>query len=223
MDNVIGSYSDKDGVSFLFVNDGMNTTPTDATVQIKLADGTPITDEIADVWGFGFVGEVRFENGSIVASTDTPLSAKNHVTILFNLDKGILSPSRQESDSFEGVQKKAFEGSDYDDIGETGEEVSIFTAFIVTVFFMGLPIGLIIWTCRIKKKIAEKKWQRFFGRFGYFRELPNEGNLSATYTLGRMFDVCDDGVILAAGMLRLIQLGLPFTCRKPGNGFYGQA
>ena len=43
LDKAVSSYSDRDGVNFRFVNDGMNTTPTDVTVQILLADGTPIT------------------------------------------------------------------------------------------------------------------------------------------------------------------------------------
>jgi hypothetical protein len=222
LDNVVGGYSDRDGVNFRFVNDGMNTTPTDVTVQIRLADGTPITDEIADVWGFGFVGEVGFENGNIVARTDTPLSAENHVTVLFNLDKGILSTSRQESGSFEEVREKAFEGSDYDDAGYTGEEVSTLAVIVTILLSIGLPIGLILWISRIKKKIEEKKRQRFSERFGYFRELPNEGRLSATYALGRMFDVCEDGAILATGMLRLIQLGCLSPVEPQEVGFMGK-
>lgn len=222
VDNVVSGYTDRDGVNFRFVNDGMNTTPTDATVQIRLADGTPITDEIADVWGFGFVGEVEFENGSIIAHTDIPMDAQNHVTLLLALDKGILSPSRQEPGSFEEVRERAFEGSDYDDIGDSGEEVSAFAAIVTTLLSIGLPIGLIIWINRIKKKSAEKKRQRLSERFGYFRELPNEGSLSATYALGRMFDVCEDGAILATGMLRLIRLGCLSPAETQEVGFMGK-
>jgi hypothetical protein len=222
LDNAVGGYSDRDGVNFRFVNDGMNTTPTDVTVQIRLEDGTPITDEIADVWGFGFPGKVVFENGSMIARTDTPLSAENHVTVMFSLEKGLLSPSRQEPGSFEGVREKAFEGSDYDEGGYTGEEVSTFEAIVTTLLSIGLPIGLIIWIRRVKKKSAEKKKKKFSERFGYFRELPNEGNLSATYALGRIFDVCEDGAILATSMLRLMSLG----CLSPVNtqeiGFMGK-
>jgi uncharacterized membrane protein YgcG len=223
LDKVVGSYSDRDGVNFRFVNDGMNTTPTDVTVKIQLADGTRITDEIADVWGFGFEGKVVFENGSIIARTDTPIYAKNHVTVLFSMDKGVLSPLRQESGSFEEVREKSFEGSDYYNIGSTGEEVSTFTALTVMLLYIGLPIGLIIWLRRIKKKSSEKKRQRFAERFGYFRELPNDGRLSATYTLGRMFDVCEDGAILATGMLRLIQLGCLSLVEKQEVGFMGKS
>jgi uncharacterized membrane protein len=204
LDNVVGAYSDRDGVNFRFVNDGMNTTPTDVKVEIRLADGTPITEKSAAVWGFGYGGQVEFSDGAILAYTESPIYPENHVTVLFSLDKGILSPSRQESDSFEEVREKAFEGSDYD---STVEEVSTFEAIVTMLLSIGLPIGLIIWLRRLKKKCAEKKRQQFTERFGYFRDIPNGGNLSATYALGQLFEACEDGAILATGMLRLIQLG----------------
>ena len=204
LDHAVGAYSDRDGVNFRFVNEGMNTTPTDVKVEIRLADGTPITDETADIWGFGYDGQVEFSDGAILPYTESSLAPENHVTVLFSLEKGILSPSRQEPGSFEEVKETAFSGSDYDDIGE---EVSTFEAIVTMLLSIGLPIGLMIWFFRMKKKRAEKKRQRFAERFGYFRDIPNDGNLSATYALGRLFDVCEDGAILSTGMLRLIQLG----------------
>ncbi|PHV70553.1 hypothetical protein CS063_09625 [Sporanaerobium hydrogeniformans] len=222
LDNAVGGYTDKDGVNFRFVNDRMNTTPTDVTVRIHLADGTPITDETADVWCFGFEGNIEFVDGGILAYTTAPLTAENYVTVLFSLNKGILSPSRQEGGSFEEVRAKAFEGSDYDNIGDSGEEVSTFTALMVTLLSIGLPIALIIWIHKLKKKMAQKKRQRFSKRFGYFRDIPNEGRLSATYALGRMFDVCEDGAILATGILRLIQLGCLSPVETQDVGFMGK-
>lgn len=204
LDNAVGSYSDRDGVNFRFVNDGMNTTPTDVKVEIRLVDGTPITDETADIWGFGYDGQVEFLDGAILAYTESPIAPENHVTVLFSLEKGILFPSRQEPGSFEEVKETAFSGSDYDD---TGEEVSTFEAIVTMLLSIGLPIGLMIWLFRMKKKRVEKKRQRFAERFGYFRDIPNDGNLSATYALGQLFEVCEDGAILSTGILRLIQLG----------------
>lgn len=204
LDNAVGGYSDRDGVNFRFVNDGMNTTPTDVKVEIRLADGTPITDETADIWGFGYDGQVEFADGAILAYTERSITPENHVTVLFSLEKGILSPSRQEPGSFEEVKKTAFSGSDYD---STGEEISTFEAIVTILLSIGLPIGLIIWLHRLKKKHAEKKRQRFTEGFGYFRDIPNDGNLSATYALGQLFEVCEDGAILSTGILRLIQLG----------------
>lgn len=204
LDNVVAGYSDRDGVNFRFVNDQMNTTPTDVTVEIRLADGTPITDEFAGIWGFGFQGQVGFADGGLIAYTETPLSAENHVTVMFALDKGIISPARQEAGTFEEMKEKAFQGSDYDD---SGDWKTTLAALLLILVLVAIPIGLIIGIKKIKKKIAEIKRQKFSQRFGYFRDIPNEGNLSATYALGRMFDVCEDGAILATGMLRLIQMG----------------
>ncbi|WP_242855570.1 DUF2207 family protein [Ruminiclostridium josui] len=220
LDNVIGSYTDRDGVNFRFVNRGMNTTPTDVMLQIRLADGTPITDEIADIWGFGFIGKVEFENGSIVAKTDTKLSSDNHVTVMFAIDKGIISPSRQETGSFEEVKARAFEGSDYD--SSENEDVSAFALIISVLIFIVLPIVLVVWISSVKKKRAVKKLISFSERFGYFREIPNEGNLSATYALGRLFNICNEGSILATGMLRLIQLGCLSALETQEVSFMGK-
>jgi hypothetical protein len=98
------------------------------------------------------------------------------------------------SGSFEEVREKAFEGSVYDGSEYIDEEVTVFGVVVALLLSFGLPIGLIIWIRKLKKKSAEKKRQRFSERFGYFRDIPNEGSLSATYALGRRFDVCVDGV-----------------------------
>jgi len=220
LDNTVTGFNDVDGVNFRFVNDKMNTTPTNVTVQIRLADGTPITDEIANVWGFGFDGEVGFENGSIIAHTSSPLSADNHVTVLFSLAKGYLSPSKQVQVSFDEIKEKAFEGSDYDNMNEE-EDVSPLTVIIVLILAFGLPIGLVIGINRMKKKSKERKLKKFSEQIGYFRELPNEGNISATYALGRIFDVCKDGAILATGLMRLIQSGCLTPVEDEDAGFMG--
>lgn len=218
LDNVVAGYSDRDGVNFRFVNDQMNTTPTDARVEIRLADGTAITDEIADIWGFGFEGEVAFEDGRIVARTSSPLSFKNHVTILFSLERGILFPSRQESSSFGKVREEAFSGSDYD----SGEEATFSELVIVFLIIFILPIVLFVLIKRIKRKMAKAKMRRFSERFGYFRDIPNEGNISATYALGRLFGMCEDGAILGTGILRLIQLDCLAPVTDPNAGFMGK-
>ncbi len=224
LDNVVGGYTDRDGVNFRFVNDRMNTTPTDVTVQIRLADGTPITDEIADIWAFGYSGEVVFENGSIVVHTDTPINANNHVTIMFAFDKGVLRPSRQETGSFEEVRQKALVGSDYDtaEPEEDYEEVSDFEALMAVVLTLAFPVGLILIILKIRKNSTKNKRKKLEARFDYFRDIPNERNVNATYALGRLFDMCEDGAILATGMLRLIDLGCLSPVTEQEVGFMGK-
>ncbi len=222
LDNAVGGYSDRDGINFRFVNDGMNTTPTAVTVQISLADKTPLTEENAGVWGFGFEGMVTFENGNIIACIDSPLSAENHVTVMLALDKGILSPARQEAGSFEEVRATALAGSNYDNPEYSGEEISTWEAITTLVLYIGVPLGLFMGFRRLKKKRADKKRQQFSEQFGYFRGIPNGGNMSATYALGQIFEVCEDGAILATGMLRLIQLGCLSPVETRETGFMGK-
>ena len=221
LENAVGAYSDRDGVNFRFVNDEMNTTPTEVRVEIRLADGTPITHEIADIWGFGYDGQVEFSDGAIVAYTDNPIDSENHVTVMFSFQKGILSPERQEEDSFEAVKERAFEGSDYDASNE--EEGSFFELFFAMAIFMGIPIVLVAFFVVHSKKKRQKKLKQFTEAFGYFREIPNEGNLNASYVLGTMFELCEEGAILATGMLRLIQLGCLSPMETQEVGFMGKA
>ena len=221
LDNVVGAYSDRDGVNFRFVNDGMNTTPTDVKVEIRLADGTPI-EENAVVWGFGYDGQVEFSDGAILAYTQSPIDSEEHVTVLFSLEKGILTPSRQETGSFEEVQNKAFEGSDYDNPNGEEEEATVFEMLLGMVIVIGTPVALIAFFLRRSKKARQKKLNKLAERFGYFRDIPNSGNLSATYALGRLFDICEDGSILATGMLRLIQLGCLSPVETQQIGLMGQ-
>jgi len=88
--------------------------------------------------------------------------------------------------------------------------------------FFGLPIGLVFWIRRIKRKSAEKRLKKFSERFGYFREIPNEGKLNATYALGRVFNICEDGAILATGMLHLMQIGCLSPIETQKVGFMGR-
>lgn len=222
LDNVVGAYSDRDGVNFRFANDGMNTTPTDVTVEIRLADGTPITDETADIWGFGYNGQVEFLDGAILAYTESPITSENHVTMMFSLEKGILSPSRQEAGSFEQVKEAAFAGSDYDSPDSAEEEGNVFELLLGVAILFGTPIALAAFFLGRSKKLRRRKLNRFADKFGYFRDVPNSGNLGATYALGRLFDVCEDGSILATGMLRLIQLGCLSSMETQEVGFMGK-
>ncbi|MEL1135688.1 DUF2207 domain-containing protein [Desulfitobacterium sp. THU1] len=221
LENVITSYTDLDGVNFQFVNSGMNTTPTDVKVEIRLADGIPLNDEVSDIWAFGYEGQVVFEDGAIRAFTEKPITGDNHVTVMMNFNKGLLEPARTENSSFAEVKDGAFQASNYDKESPE-EEVSALAAFLTVVISMGFPLALILLISKHKKRSAAKKMQKFAQQVGYFREVPNNGNIQATYALGRMFELCEDGAILGTGMLRLIQLGCLAPVRLEEVGFMGK-
>lgn len=220
--NVIGSYVDMDGVNFRFVNDQMNTAPTDIQVEIRLADGTPITDENADIWAFGYDGQVEFSDGAIIAYTQNPLYSENHVTVMFSLSKGILSPARQEQGSFEAIKEIAFEGSDYNQSDEEYEEATLFETLLGMTIIIGILIVLVAFFLGRSKKVRSRRLHKFAENQGYFRDLPNGGNENATYLLGKQFELCEDGAILSLGILKLINIGCLEPIIEEEIGFLGK-
>lgn len=89
--------------------------PTDADLTIRMADGTPLTQDNCGIWAFGFEGQIQFEDGVIHAWTDSPLEGSQYLTVMTQLQSGLLHPQRTEQDSFQTVKDAAFQGSDYTD------------------------------------------------------------------------------------------------------------
>lgn len=218
VNGAVAAYQDLDGTNFRFVNDGLNTGPTDVTVNIRMADGTPITDETCDIWAFGYDGVVEFHDGAITVRTDSPVESDNHVTVLFSLEKGLLAPERQVDDSFESLKDLAFEGSDYTDLTGDEEEVGTLEAVAIMAAGVGVPLGLVIWLTGRRRRRAKKRVEKA----DYFREAPNEGQLPASYALGQLFDLCENGAILGADILRLIQLGFLVPATGEETGWFGK-
>ena len=63
---LVGCYSDADGFNHRFV-DELSFSPTDVVLTVRNQDGTPLNDELCDIWGFGFDGQIQFEDGVIRA------------------------------------------------------------------------------------------------------------------------------------------------------------
>ena len=203
--DLIGSYSDADGFNFRFV-DEMNFFPTDVVLAIYNQDGTPLTDDVCDIWGFGFQGEIFFENGAIYAYSEEPLEKGQHVTVMVALEKGVLEPKRMVEGSFERVKEMAFEGSDYEYQEEATTED--FMWLLGLLAFLGGFVALIIAIC---VKIIKARTNRRMQRVDYFRDAPNNGDLNVTHRLGLYCKLCKEDSLLGAYLLKLISEG----CLEP--------
>src|SRR5699024_12225813 len=73
-----------------------------------------LNDETEKIWAFGFSGEVEFQDGKVVATSDSPLTQSDYVTILVHFPEGMFSTDDQLSKSFEDVKEEAFKDSDYE-------------------------------------------------------------------------------------------------------------
>lgn len=206
--DLVGSYSDADGFNHRFV-DQMSFFPTDVTLTIRNQDGTPLTDEICDIWAFGFDGQIQFEDGIIRAWSEEPLERDQHMTVMLSLETGVLSPRSTVEDSFEAVKERALAGSDYgagedaewDDEPLTAGDLLLLAAIILTsVLLILLLVVLIV-------KVGKARRKKRMEQAGYFRDAPNDGNLNVTYQLGLCSGLCKEGSLLGAYLMRLISQG----------------
>ena len=95
-----GGYSDADGLLYRFIDPDQSVFPTNADLIIRMADGTPLTQDNCGIWAFGFEGQIQFENGIIHAWTDSPLEGGQYLTAMVQLQPGLLQPQRVEEGSF---------------------------------------------------------------------------------------------------------------------------
>ena len=85
-----GGYSDADGLLYRFIDPDQSVFPTNADLIIRMADGTPLTQDNCGIWAFGFEGQIQFENGIIHAWTDSPLEGGQYLTAMVQLQSGLL-------------------------------------------------------------------------------------------------------------------------------------
>ncbi len=211
------SYTDYDGVNFMFVNPDMSTFPTDAKVRIVLQNGTLLTEENARIWAFGYDGMVEFDNGAVTAYTTCALTGNDSVILMLELDKGILSPASFVNESFETVKSNAFSGSDYD-----YEKPDSLAKKLLKALFVGLVLLLILFLLIhiIRRKMAIKK---FYQAANYFRDVPNGKNMRITHYLAQTFDVAkEESNLLGALFLSMINEGCLEPQIEEDVGFFGK-
>lgn len=201
--NLVRAFDEADGFNFMFVNRGMNTTPTDVSVWIETTNAVLSTDNSA-VWAFGFDGEVQFEEGGIAAWTNEPLSGDNSVILMLEMNPGILSPQIRENGSFdELVKEPAMKGSNYGD--DSDSAVAIIAASVSGIDLVG---GGLIACVVISNKKRKEKIAAILAQYPTLDTLPTQGSLSASWKLGQLFGaIHSDGSIIGALILRLLRDG----------------
>lgn len=210
LEGLASAYDDSDGFLFQFVPSGMNTGPTDVSVRVVLKHG-PLTEDNAGIWAFGFDGQASFEEGSVLAYTQEPLTQDNSIILMLQLDKGLLTPLRTVDGSFEEVKERAFEGSDYNN--EDG------WLWLIVIAAMAAGFALFVWKCgaegRRVKKLAKTA--------DYWREAPIGGNLEASFVLANRFYLAsDDGNLIAAALTRLLADECLVPLTEADAGFMGR-
>ena len=110
---LVRSLTDYDYIHEQLVSPGLSASPEKVTLTVSLPDTLSLSDRNARIYGFGFEGNAEFKGGKVVLTSSVPMSRDNSVIFLMRLDKGILSPTIQESGLFQQRLDMALEGSSY--------------------------------------------------------------------------------------------------------------
>ena len=183
---------DCSGLYFTFVNPGLSAPPR--KVRLTILDGSggaggAWTAENVRVWGFGSDSEIRVEDGGIRAESLSPFTRSSAMTVLVRFAPELFTPAVSSGKTFESLQKKAFEGSDYGEEKMSLGEI-LFVAFFFFVLAVLLP-GLLIAFLVSYYLLGNKYKKRIFGvrRIkGWHRDIPVGGDIAAAYYVLREGD-----------------------------------
>lgn len=223
IDKLVYSYNDLDGFNFKFINDNMSTFPTNIRIVLRLSNNLPLNDDNANIWGFGFDGNINFYNGNVLALSESPLNGSQSVIIMMNFEKGVLNPIYKRRGSFEATKNRAFEGSDYgNDIFsriDNALDRSV-TYFIYGVFSLVILIIISSFISSVKNRHSIKK---FYKDVNYFRDVPNGGDIAMSFSLSKDFNAykMEDGNIVTALILKMINEGVLEPYKDTKVGLFG--
>ncbi len=198
--DLVSAYEEADGFNYRFVSPGFDGRPTNVELTIRNSDGSAITDEETDIWAFGYDGQIELIDGEIRAWSETDLGEENHMTIMVEFEKGIYTPEHTMEKSFASVKEEAFADSTYqnmDRFDTLGLVLTVFCGIMGPIVV--IAIGWWLWN-KIRRNNREKK-------VAYFRELPNDGDLNASYILGCKTGYLKEEGLFGAHILRLLGTG----------------
>ena len=202
MTNLIKELKDSQILFYKLVSDGTNIPPKNVTVSIR--SDKAFNQEDQKVWGFGFEGNVEFNNNMVLAQNTRPLSSNEHVTILLKLDQGMFLTEEYIDKSFDDIREQAFKGSSYDDVSKV-KDMNYFLARILPVIATLFPflIFILVFSVIAFKSDKAGPFKRKY-KEEYYRDYPYEGDILDIYYILYKMGLADFENILTGFLLKWI-------------------
>lgn len=197
MSNAVKSLNDCDLFHIQLISPGLSSRPEHARVRIEVP-GVAIDTTFARAWGFGFRGNLSFEDDAIVLESYGRIES---VIALVRFEKGHFNSQSVQNRDFEDVRRIAFKDSDYEEEEEPiGLIIGMFAAFIAVA--AALVVGGIRSS---RRKILGGLLPK---EVSWYREVPFDGDLKKSiYTLERLSMGSIGGEFASASILQLINGG----------------
>ena len=208
---LVKGYDDADGFNYMFVAENVSPLPSHVKLTIS-KPGTPFTSDSVKVWGFRYHGTIMIEDSCVVAESSEDFTSESALIAMVRFPKGMFQPDDVREGSFEQLQNKAFEGSDY--IGYEDNRTFwqklwdnlevLFYGFIMmlTFFVPALSMVYMWWKKRKFRKRLEQD-------LNWYRDIPYKGNLQHTHAVCEAAGYDDASVknLLSAYVLRMVYRG----------------
>lgn len=212
--NFVEQLNDSQMVFWQFVNPDTNIPPEN--VKVTILSDNEFSEENEKIWGFGFDGDVVFQDGKVVATSNRSLSSNDNVTLLIKLPDGMFTTNKVRNNSFQEIQDQAFLGSDYNQgVQEEGGFIEsnppknnpIMTLFrIMTRMGSGIFIFLFVFLIGKTGKTGNKTPNKFTNKYKeeYYRDYPYEGSFLDVYYIPYMMGKANFENLLTGSILKWI-------------------
>ena len=173
---LVKGYEEMDGFNYMFVARDLGSSPQSVILTIR-KPGFEFTTDNTKVWAFGFRGEIRVEDGAVVARSSEPFVRESALITLVGFEKGIFQPALVENKTFDEVRRRAMEGSDYREPEKDKGD-----------FWLGILIGLgvvlaVYGSLKVIAGTIKRKRELLGGRMKnvpWYRDVPLGGDLDAS-------------------------------------------
>lgn len=200
-----------------FLEKEVEISPKDISITISDPKRSFRSDDGYGIWGFGFSGGTKFDNGKVVVTNSGSLSKSDYVKIMMQIPKDTYSTAYSSSRSFDDYVKEAFKGSDYNyEDYKSGKNIKNDSAIrwvisIIAVVVL-LIVGLFIWIFRTTKNYRKyyptlKKLEKQT-KGEYYREIPVASVFELHWFFSTfLYPTLLNNNFLTAGLLALMKDG----------------
>ena len=121
----VHQYVDYQGLNYAFFSD-MELEPQH--VRITVTSPYEFNENNCSIWGFGYNGQVRFENNNIMMETDELVPEGGKMQLLMRLERSLFDLNDQHDESFQTMIDDALDSSDYDE--DIYEQDGYYSSFV---------------------------------------------------------------------------------------------
>lgn len=209
--NFVFQYADTQAINWRFVSNDMKPMPNN--VNILIQSDIELNNNNADIYGFGFDGNINFtENGILVTNNSNRIGGNGYVNVFIGLHDNFYSNANKQYNNFTYEEKldDVMTGSDY----RNNSNSTLRSALLVSMFFI-IAIGSLIITLiyNYRKKtyfpssltFIDKEKLLKKAQVDPFRDIPCKKDVFRFYYIVKLANLAEDDDI-KAGLIAAILL-----------------